>query len=208
MQLAKAARIIPYIHDRMNVIEVGSGDGSLTQLIAPHCRSIIGIDNAKEAKDIAEDNNQLHNVNFINSDLMKYENNFVNDTDAIVCMDVIEHIPYELHGATLRKLCSMVRQGGWLFFGTSPIKDNLLFGRNVKKFGENGDDPFRLSKRQAVKLVEHNGFRVVEVKVFDTYTWFPGCGMIKGEETFLTNLPFVGKFFASHVLVVAQKVVK
>ena len=208
VQKRKAKEIKRFLKPDMNVLEVGCGDGSLTRLLSENCKYIIGIDLSEEALKIAREQ-QVKNTHYFDFDLFEYGNGLKNEDlfDCVVCMDVIEHISYDRHDEVLKKLWSFVKPGGLLLFGTSPIKDNFFHARNVYEHGETGDDEFRLSKRQVVELMLRNGFRVEAVKLFDTYAWFPRLKVVKGD-TFLTKLPFVGKGFAAHVLVVGRKVVE
>ncbi len=197
VQISKINHLIPFLNSRMRVLEVGCGVGDISRGIRPFVKSVKGIDLSEEAINVAN-NKKYDGVEFERVDVFELEkNNF----DCVVCVDVVEHIDYDKHGDFLAVLNGQLRAGGWLLFGTSPIRDNLFHERNVRKFGDGGDDEFRLYRNDVVKLVSEGGFEVFEVFLFDTYSCF-----VKGRETFLTLLPFIGKCFASHCLVAARKV--
>jgi 2-polyprenyl-3-methyl-5-hydroxy-6-metoxy-1,4-benzoquinol methylase len=102
-----------------NVLEIGSGSGLGAIFIGQHCKSITGIEIKETELDEARRINTRSNVRFRKADFFKVNNK--KRYNAIVALDVIEHLPYELGEKLIAKTCSHLKQDGFLVVGTPSI---------------------------------------------------------------------------------------
>ena len=117
------------------VLDVGCGDGKLTSLVAPHVKSIIGVDNQEYPLKFARlifDKLNIKNAKFEVGDItkLKYKNN---SFDKVVCWDVIEHVPKDIAAKGIKELIRVLKHDGRLFL-TTPNRKELrgrFFGHKI-----------------------------------------------------------------------------
>jgi 2-polyprenyl-3-methyl-5-hydroxy-6-metoxy-1,4-benzoquinol methylase len=100
----------------MNILEIGCGIGTCTQLFANFLKggSISATDISEKSIDLAERNlKQFSNVNLFAADSTSH--NFIEKYDVIVLPDVLEHIPMELHSKLFEKLFNCLKENGFIF---------------------------------------------------------------------------------------------
>lgn len=81
---------LAHISNNDSVLDIGCGQGLLTNEIAQKAKQVIGIDNNKESITCAKKNFVLPNLTFINDDVTSYH--FQQTFDIIVLSNVLEHI--------------------------------------------------------------------------------------------------------------------
>lgn len=122
------------------VLEVGSGAGRFTELIASKAEELYTLD-ASEAIDYNKKNNsKFKNIYFAQADLFNipFENEIF---DYVVCIGVIQHTPNSLKA--INKLWKKVKPGGKLIFDHYQFSLRYLFGSTelfrffVKKMNNN-----------------------------------------------------------------------
>lgn len=99
-----------------NVLEIGCGNGTLTNFIAGHIPNgrIVGADISPETIKMAKAKfSNRKNIEFLVSDMtnFKYDYKF----DFVVFPDVLEHIPIEAHDNILKTIAGNVHQGSIVF---------------------------------------------------------------------------------------------
>ena len=119
-----------------NVLEVGCGIGTLTELILRYLSnegSLLGLDISPKSIEIANQRlSKYANATLKVDDLTK--RSLDQKFDVIVLPDVIEHIPLELHKAFFLNLSKMLRPTGFIFIHI-PDPNYLQWCIDAKKDG-------------------------------------------------------------------------
>ncbi len=99
------------------VLDVGCGGGILAEAMAKQGATVIGIDLAEKALQIAQWHAKDQNLP------VSYHKSSAEDWaqqsqqyDVITCMEMLEHVPDP--NAVIQACASMVKPGGWVFFST------------------------------------------------------------------------------------------
>lgn len=123
----KRERLIELIADLLNasdvVLDIGSGDGKLTALVASQVRATVGLDNQVLPLRFARLLIRQDNVRLCCGDgkaLCWRDEVF----DLATCFDMIEHIPAALVPSFLNEVQRVLRCGG-SFVVSTPNRDNL-----------------------------------------------------------------------------------
>ena len=91
IRLARYKFIARLLKPTDTVLEVGSGSGLGALFLSQHCKEVVGIEVKKSEVEEAQSINRRKNVSFIHGDL--HDLSVTKKYDAIVALDVIEHIP-------------------------------------------------------------------------------------------------------------------
>ena len=119
IRLARYKAIAKQLGPEDEVIEIGSGSGVGAMFLAQHCRSVLGLDlkehEVKEARGI----NRRSNVRFEVGDFFDLPEEAA--FDAIVNLDVIEHLPEAQGECLVERTARHLRDTGMLVLGTPSI---------------------------------------------------------------------------------------
>ena len=118
----------PYINQRASfakkvltqsdiVLDVGCGEGYITNILKRQCRKIIGIDYSQEAVDEAQRSYGLECYHMACTNLKFEECSF----DKVICFEVLEHITLSQGKKTISEIYNVLRYGGMLI-GSTPIR--------------------------------------------------------------------------------------
>ncbi len=136
-------------------LDVGCGDGRMEELLAPSVKHITGIDNQERPLQFARMMVTHKNVTFKKSGKKFSVGN--SSMDAVVCFDVIEHIPLNQINGFLGEVKRILKKKGQ-FIVTTPNSKELrgrIFGHKV--------DPKHYQEftiPELCTLLEKNGFTV------------------------------------------------
>lgn len=150
---AKLAR--KFLKKSMIVLDVGSGDGRMEELLAPSVKKIIGVDNQERPLQFARLLVTQKNVEFLqnNKKLPAPDGSM----DAVVCFDVIEHIPVNAVKGFVTEIKRVLKKKGTFVVTTPNIKElrGKFFGHKVdsKHYQE-------FTIQELKELLEKNGFEV------------------------------------------------
>jgi ubiquinone/menaquinone biosynthesis C-methylase UbiE len=132
----KRERIIELMAHLLNssdtVLDIGSGDGRLTSLLASPVRSVVGLDHQMLPLRFARLLIQQDNIRLCRGDakaLCWRDEAF----DVVTCLDTIEHIPSALVPRFLDEVQRVLRSGA-MFVVSTPNRDNLhnrLWGHHL-----------------------------------------------------------------------------
>jgi len=94
-----------------NVLELGSGIGTLTFLLAKYVKSgkIEAVDLSPKSIEFSKQRIKKPNVNFVTGDIVTYRP-AIKNFDFITLFDIIEHIPVEKHNDLFHNLAGMVNE--------------------------------------------------------------------------------------------------
>ena len=101
------------------VLEVGSGSGLGCIFLSQHCKHVTGIDVKTTEVEEAKALNKRQNIDFQVRDL--FDMPLDQKYDAVVSLDVIEHMPMELGHKLIAKKASLLKDNGLLVVGTPSI---------------------------------------------------------------------------------------
>ena len=91
------------------VLEIGTGIGNITELIAPYADELISIEISKEPYDFAQTKlSHLRNLTLINGDFMNFDLSSYGRFDIIICTNVLEHIEFD--ELALRKMNLLLKK--------------------------------------------------------------------------------------------------
>lgn len=100
------------------VIDVGCGGGVLTEALAKKSGDVTGIDLAQASLDVAK----MHlfeselEINYQNSTVEDFANQFAESYDVVVCMEMLEHVPDPQ--SVVESCLKLLKPQGWLFLST------------------------------------------------------------------------------------------
>ncbi|MEM3154790.1 MAG: class I SAM-dependent methyltransferase [Candidatus Woesearchaeota archaeon] len=144
-----------FLKKSMIVLDVGCGDGRMEELLAPSVKKIIGVDNQERPLQFARLLVTQKNVEFIRNDKKLPVSD--SSMDAVVCFDVIEHVPINAVKSFVEEIKRVLKKKG-IFVVTTPNRKELrgkLFGHKVdpKHYQE-----FTIAELQ--ELLRKNGFDI------------------------------------------------
>jgi 2-polyprenyl-3-methyl-5-hydroxy-6-metoxy-1,4-benzoquinol methylase len=103
---------------KLDVLELGCSEGVGTLQLARVANSVLGIDFEKTWIDWAKKNLETENLKFIQDDFINKE---YGKFDAVVSIDVIEHISKEKEDEFLSTICNNLKDNGFCIVGTPNI---------------------------------------------------------------------------------------
>jgi 2-polyprenyl-3-methyl-5-hydroxy-6-metoxy-1,4-benzoquinol methylase len=135
-RIAKTAALVSgYLQERSRVLEVGCGIGILTELMGRQSRLglVHGLDLSAQAIDYARKTVRLPNVKFLLGDVIDGQPALAQALkqvkfDALVCAEVIEHIPLEKHEAMFTFLGTFLENNAIIIL-TYPHPEATLWNR-------------------------------------------------------------------------------
>lgn len=102
-----------------DVLEVGSGSGVGTMFLAQHAAKVTGIELVERNYAAAKETCRRDNVTLLNMNVFDYDSSLLHD--AVLSLDVIEHMPMEDGRRFLRCLASHCAKNGFMLIGSPSI---------------------------------------------------------------------------------------
>jgi 2-polyprenyl-3-methyl-5-hydroxy-6-metoxy-1,4-benzoquinol methylase len=199
--------------EKINVLDVGCGVGSLSFYLGKLGVRVKGIDISPRAIEICQSAKKylkMGNVRFEEGELKKGTGQY----DAVLCLEVIEHVADD--GRLLTLLQSNLKKKGLLFLST-PSSENFLYGMGfLNSFDKEVGHLRRYDLTGLIKLIEAHGFRIKLIQrqegilrniLFTTKLGFL-IRFLKGPGVPLFHVidqMFIPVFGAMDILVVAEK---
>lgn len=167
------------------VVDMGCGTGTFVLAVAPHCRTVVAIDVSEAMVDHLRarvDAAGLNNVEVVRAGFLDYEH-VGRPADFVFSRNALHQLPDFWKAMALRRLASMLRQGGMLWmrdlvYSCEPEEIPAVFQRwfaaavTDPRRGYTADD---LEEHVRVEfstfgwllepMLEHAGFRIVGVDV-------------------------------------------
>jgi 2-polyprenyl-3-methyl-5-hydroxy-6-metoxy-1,4-benzoquinol methylase len=119
IRLARYKFVTKMLSKTDRVLEVGSGSGLGTIFLGQHCKSVKGLEFKKSVVAQARKLNRRKNVEFLQGDFFDYADPGL--FDAIVNLDVIEHMPQKVGEKLIAKTAKHLKDTGMLILGTPSI---------------------------------------------------------------------------------------
>lgn len=144
-----------FLKKSMIALDVGCGDGRMEELLAPSVKKIIGVDNQERPLQFAKLLVTQKNVEFLRNERKLPVAD--SSMDAVVCFDVIEHIPLNAVKSFVGEIRRVLNKNG-TFIVTTPNRKELrgrFFGHKIdtKHYQE-----FTIPELQ--ELLRKNGFDI------------------------------------------------
>jgi len=147
------------------VLEIGTGIGNITELIAPYADHLVSIEISKEPYDFAKKKlSKLENLTLINADFMKVDLRNYGKFDVIICTNVLEHIEFD--ELALRKMHLLLKENGrsdGLLFLLVPAHEQL-YGTCDFEVGHFR----RYNKKILGNRIKSAGFNLKQMKYFNS----------------------------------------
>lgn len=152
-----------YITNRMNILDVGCGVGTLDFYIAKKAHSVFGIDVSTKSIEIAKKSSGILKINNkISFSQMDFPSETPKDKfDFIICSEVLEHIKND--ALALKKITGLLKKQGRLLISV-PLSSAPLYKLGIlKKFDEKVGHLRRYSTENIIKLIKQNSYSINEV---------------------------------------------
>ena len=108
-----------YLSDVDVVLDVGCGEGFITNQLNPRCKRIIGIDYSEEAVKIAKTAHQDIDFFVMTATSLQFENQ---SFEKVLCLELFEHLT-PLQALTSKKEFLRVLKPGGLIIGSTPLRN-------------------------------------------------------------------------------------
>lgn len=119
IRLARYKFVAKMLKKTDSVMEVGSGSGLGSIFLGQHCSHVLGIDVKQTEVDEARELNQRKNVDFRVQDL--FDSKFDEKFDAVVSLDVIEHMDAQDGNRLVEAKTRHMRDDGMIIIGSPSI---------------------------------------------------------------------------------------
>ena len=121
-----------YIARSDSVLDVGCGDGFITNLLSEYCKHVVGVDSSRTGISLASSLVDISKADFVLgsvNNLPFKESAF----DVITLFEVIEHIPVKLVKKALMDIKRVLKKDGILIVTTPNPRNfsNIIFGRKI-----------------------------------------------------------------------------
>jgi acetyltransferase-like isoleucine patch superfamily enzyme len=113
----RAAFGAQYLQPTDVVLDIGAGEGYLTNIFKDKCRHIIGIDYSEEAVQLAQQHYGLECHRMVCTDLQFEPESF----DKVTCFELLEHITILQAKKTVAEIHRVLKRGGVLL-GSTPVR--------------------------------------------------------------------------------------
>ncbi|MES1026054.1 methyltransferase domain-containing protein [Gloeocapsa sp. BRSZ] len=150
-----------------NILEVGCGEGHITQILSQTNASLHCIDISDKILEIAKNRVNYSRISFEKKSI--YDLRDTDQATLVVCCEVLEHLEHPQIG--LEKLASVAKPYCILSVPREPIFRTLNFlrGAYLTKFGNSPGHIQHWSRRGFIKLVETK-FEILSVKALLPWT--------------------------------------
>jgi ubiquinone/menaquinone biosynthesis C-methylase UbiE len=153
-------------NEKARVLENGMGTGRFISVVHRHFPhfSCFGTDVVPDFVNQKLDGIRL---SLQSAEKFSFENNFF---DALLCIDVLHHVPNR--EKALKEMNRITKNGGLVIFRDIRPKHSLdkLFYRlvDLSCFAYNSNMPRYFKEKEWEQKLEQNGFRILEIKKFDS----------------------------------------
>ena len=151
-----------------NVVELGSGIGSMTFLLSKYVRKgkIEAVDLSAKSIEFAKTRIKSANISFTADDVVSYQPSMKN-IDFIILFDIIEHIPMEKHDALFQNLAAVSNEKTKVLINI-PNPEYLEYDReNNPEALQIIDQPLPLAF--ILQNIEKNGFTLSYFKKYSIW---------------------------------------
>lgn len=171
-----------YVKTGQNILDIGSGAGTLAFYCNDKGNSLVGVDISKEAIDAANKSIKLLNLKNIKFEVKKFPLEVPDGKyDIVICTEVIEHINNDT--LAFKKIYTLLRKNGIAIIST-PSKNAPLHRLGLaKNFDIRVGHLRRYTEQDLIKLSKTAGFELLEIEKTE--------GVIRNS---LFVLPFLGRF--------------
>ncbi len=173
------------------IIDLGCGNGALTEVLHNNGLSVIGIDSSKELLQKAKDNHP--DVMFEYGDATNFT--VANQVDAVFSNAVFHWIDKEKQSDMLSCVYKALKSNGQFVFEFGGCGNNAMIHKELQlefeKHGYKYSMPFYFpSISEYASLVEQAGFQVKTALLFDRFTELKGVNGLKDWITMFIKTPF------------------
>ena len=150
-----------YIKGKKEILDLGSGVGTLDFYLASKGNKIVGVDESLIAVDMAKNNSSVlgtdKNITYIQKNILNYKSE--KKFDNVLLFEVIEHLPDDKKAFILAK--SLLRKEGLLFVSTRSINAPLSRIGLTEKHDKRVGHIRRYTLEGLEKTLKDLGFKIV-----------------------------------------------
>ncbi|CAH1192980.1 Methyltransferase domain-containing protein [Candidatus Nitrotoga sp. BS] len=106
------------------VVDLCCGNGLITRQFAPLVKDVVGMDFTSGLIDAAKRYSSFHNIEYVNSDVLRPDPKYFSGLKKIVMYEALQHFSEQQFGILLDELESLAA-GSLVFFGSIPNKEKL-----------------------------------------------------------------------------------
>ncbi len=144
-----------------NVLDIGSGVGTLDFYLAFQGKNILGIEISERAVEVAKRSLKIFNlqnkIKFIRGDFFNLR---LNKTyDLVICSEVLEHLKDDQ--AAIKKIYDLTKKNGLVMITVPSLNAPLIKLGVIKKFDKISGHLRRYALESLLALLEKNQFQVV-----------------------------------------------
>ena len=153
-----------YGGDRVKILDIGCGVGTIDFYLAKHGRNVTGIDISQNSILVAKKNALHFRLNKkIAFKVLEFPNKIPNGRfDIVICSEVLEHLKNDK--MAVKKIQTLLLADG-LLIASSPSQNAPLFKWGfLKKFDKEVGHLRRYTEKKFISLFESAGFRILETK--------------------------------------------
>ena len=109
---------LAHIHPQDIVLDVGCGEGNITESVMKNCRNIVGIDYSEEALEYLRKRcPSLETIHLSATDMTFKNNSF----DKVICFELLEHLTKLQARTAVANILRILKPGGMLI-GSTPLR--------------------------------------------------------------------------------------
>ena len=155
----------------MNILDIGCGGGILAESLSEKGAKVIGLDASKKTIQIAKNHAKEKNlsIDYQNMSLDEYIKTSKTKFDAIICFELIEHVPDQIK--LIQDISSVCKKDAKLFMST--INRNIasfalakIMAEYVLKIVPEGTHQYKkfIKPSELVKMLETSSFSIDDIQ--------------------------------------------
>tara|TARA_B100001564_G_C20609849_1_gene657052 strand:- start:217 stop:909 length:693 start_codon:yes stop_codon:yes gene_type:complete len=157
--------------NKLNILDIGCGGGILAEALVEKGAKVTGLDASKKTIEIAKNHakEKKLKINYLNLSLDEYLKNSKTKFDAVICFELIEHVPDQIK--LIQDISSICNKNAKLFLST--INRNIIsfalakiMAEYILKIVPEGTHQYKkfIKPSELMKMLEKSDFKINDIK--------------------------------------------